>query len=130
MKFMTDVDLAKYKSLYLKTAGDNLLKLRDNLELLKTDPENKKAAFEMFRLFHSLKSQNFFMGFEKTARLCKIFEDFFRRINAGENKFNPDKITLVTDTLTDLEKSIVEINRNNSEIDFTREIINLENKLI
>ena len=129
INYMTDFNLAAYKSLYLKTAREHIANLRINLELLKADPADKKVIYEVFRLFHSLKSQNYFMGFEKTAHLCKIFENFFRAINESKKTFNPQISPVILKTVADLEHSLNEIDKNNNEIDLTPNIINLENGL-
>src|SRR3989344_4112583 len=119
---MTNIDLAAYKSLYLKTAREHVNNLKKNLQLLNTDPTDKKAIFEMFRLFHSLKSQNFFMGFEKTAQLCKVFEDFFRDINDGKKIYNPNLSDLILRALKKLEDSFIAIEQSNRELDLTQNI--------
>ena len=74
---MSDLDFATYKSLYLKTAREHISDLKNNLTLLNGKPDDKQAIYEVFRLFHSLKSQNYFMGFEKNTQLCKVLEGFF-----------------------------------------------------
>ena len=126
---MTNIDLAAYKSLYLKTAREHVNNLKKNLQLLNTDPTDKKAIFEMFRLFHSLKSQNFFMGFEKTAQLCKVFEDFFREINEGKKTYKLDMSNITFKTIDELENSLNQIDTNNSETDLSQYIISLGNNL-
>lgn len=127
---MDHIDLATYKSLYLKTAREHVDNLKKNLELLNAEPTDKKAIFEMFRLFHSLKSQNFFMGFEKTALLCKVFEDFFRQINDGKNMYKDEFSNIISEGIEKLENSLNLIDKNNNELDLAQNIISLENKLV
>ncbi|OGK10520.1 hypothetical protein A2767_04640 [Candidatus Roizmanbacteria bacterium RIFCSPHIGHO2_01_FULL_35_10] len=126
---MVHIDLATYKSLYLKTAREHVDNLKKNLELLNTDQSDKKAIFELFRLFHSLKSQNFFMGFEKTAHLCKIFEEFFRQINEGKKMYKTEVSNVVSTGIEKLENSLNLIDKNNSEPDLSPDIINLATKI-
>jgi len=126
---MTNLDLVTYKSLYLKTAREHVNDLKKNLALLNSNPTDKQPIYEVFRLFHSLKSQNYFMGFEKTAQLCKVFEQFFRDINDGKKIYNPNLSDLILRALKKLEDSFIAIEQSNRELDLTQDIINLETKL-
>lgn len=127
---MTDLDLVTYKSLYLKTAREHVTDLKKNLTLLNANPSDKQPIYEVFRLFHSLKSQNYFMGFEKTAQLCKIFEQFFREINDGKKNYNPNLSDLILIALKKLENSFIAIEQNNNEADLAQDTISLENSLM
>lgn len=127
---MPSIDLAAYKDLYLKTARDHVSNLKKNLDIINLDPDNKKGVFELFRLFHSLKSQNHFMGFEKSAHLCKVFEDYFRRVNDGEKKYLTVMTGPVTEAINKIENSLNEIEKLNTETDLSQDIINFENKML
>ncbi len=126
---MNNIDLSNYKSLHLKTSREYLSDIKKNLESLNTNPADKKIIYEIFRLFHSLKSQNFFMGYEKSAHLCKSFEDYFRAINDGKNTYLPKHTTTIMECVRILESSLDSIEKNNSELDLSKDIINLEAKL-
>ena len=126
---MVNLDLAKYKNLYLQTARDHIIDLKKNLALLDANPTDKQIIYEVFRLFHSLKSQNYFMGFEQTAKFCKVFEQFFRDINDGKKIYNPNLSDLILMALNKLENSFIAIEQSNRELDLTQDIINLETKL-
>ena len=126
---MTNLDLAKYKSLYLKTAREHLIDLKKNLFQLNQNPTDQHLIYEVFRLFHSVKSQNYFMGFEKTANFCKALESFFRAIKEGKRNYDPTKSQVIQDTFTKLENSLANIEKDNTEIDLSQDIINLEEKL-
>src|SRR3989338_1853905 len=106
---MVNLDLAKYKNLYLQTARDHIIDLKKNLALLDANPTDKQIIYEVFRLFHSLKSQNYFMGFEQTAKFCKVFEQFFRDINDGKKIYNPNLSDLILMALNKLENSFIAI---------------------
>ena len=123
---MTNLDLRDYKSLYLKTAREHLANLKKNMEMLNANPTDKKALYEVFRFFHSLKSQNLFMGYEKMGRLCKVFEDYFRQINDGEKKYKNEISGTITEVVVKLENSLDEIEKNNVEKDLTQDIINYQ----
>lgn len=126
---MTNLDLAKYKSLYLKTAREHLSDLKKNLFQLNQNPTDQQLIYEIFRLFHSLKSQNYFMGFEKTANFCKALESFFRAIKEGERTYDPTKSQVIQSTFTKLENSLDNIEKDNKEIDLSADIISLERDL-
>lgn len=126
---MTDLDLATYKSLYLQTAREHVSDLKKNLELLNQDPLNQQLIYEIFRLFHSLKSQNYFMGFEKTAHLCKVSEKYFHKINSGEKIYQPSLYNIILHAIGKLENSIDTIDKQNNEVDLTQDIMNLETNL-
>lgn len=127
---MTDVDLATYKNLYLQTARDHLINLRKNLALLGADPANNQEIYEVFRLFHSLKSQNFFMGFEKTAQLCKALEHYFREIKEERKTYDPAVSNIILNFIEKIEGSIDSIDKHNVEIDLSQDIINLEKGIL
>ncbi len=126
---MISIDLSSYKDLYLKTTREYLNELRSNLNLLNMDPTNKELIYEVFRLSHSLKSQNYFMGFIKTADLFHVVEQYFRQIKDGNNNYSVDLTQTITDTITKLENSINNIEKNNIEVDLSQDIINLKGKL-
>ena len=127
---MVNLDLAKYKNLYLQTARDHIIDLKKNLALLDANPTDKQIIYEVFRLFHSLKSQNYFMGFEQTAHFCKTLEVYMRKINEGELIYQPALSHLILEVITKLENSLVSIEKENKEIDLSSDIISLENTLV
>lgn len=126
---MSDIDLAKYKTLYLQTAREHLTDIKKNLVLLDQNKESPQLIYEIFRLFHSLKSQNYFMGFGKTAWLCKAVEEYFKSVKDGKTNYQISFSGIILDVIAKLEKSLQSIEIANSEIDFTAEIINLEKQL-
>jgi len=123
---MTDLDLATYKNLYLKTARQHINDLKNNIAVLNLNSTDKKVIYEVFRLFHSFKSQNYFMGFQKTAHLCKVFEKFFQEINEGKKIYNPGMSNIIFDGIRKLENSLNAIDENNTEVDLVQDIINLQ----
>ena len=127
---MVNLDLAKYKNLYLQTAREHLIDIKKNLALLDANPTDKQVIYEVFRLFHSLKSQNYFMGFEQTAHFCKILEVYLRKINQGESIYQPALSHFILEAIIKLENSLVSIEKKNKEIDFSSDIISLEKALI
>jgi len=127
---MVNLDLAKYKNLYLQTAREHLIDIKKNLALLDANPTDKQVIYEVFRLFHSLKSQNYFMGFEQTAHFCKILEVYLRKINQGESIYQPALFHLILEAIIKLENSLASIEKENKEIDLSSDIISLEKALI
>jgi len=77
---MTPIDMSAYKDLYVETAREYIETLKKNLTLLNENTTNKEAIYEMFRSYHSLKSQSHAMGYMKTAEFCKLLEDYFQSL--------------------------------------------------
>ncbi|OGK12184.1 hypothetical protein A3C98_04395 [Candidatus Roizmanbacteria bacterium RIFCSPHIGHO2_02_FULL_37_15] len=126
---MTDLDLVAYKGLYLETARQHLSDLKNNLLQLNQSPTDQKIIYEIFRLFHSLKSQNYFMGFEKTANLCKVAENYFREIKDGARNYNSNFSHIIQDAILKIENSLTSIEKENKETDISSDIISLESNL-
>ncbi len=126
---MGSIDLAAYKNLYLQTAREHLSGLKKNLQLLNQDTANQQIVYELFRLFHSLKSQNYFMGFEKNAHLCKLFEGFFREIKEQKRIYDPVNSILILKAVALLENSLDLIEKESKEIDLSGDIINFQDSL-
>ena len=126
---MTNIDFATYKTLYLHTAREHLSDIKKNLSLLNQSTEKQELIYEIFRLFHSLKSQNYFMGFEKTALLCKSFEGYFHKLKEGQAKYNTAVSEIILAVTDKIEKSLASIEQENKEIDLSSDIINLEHRL-
>lgn len=123
---MISIDLSSYKDLYLKTAREYISEFKSNLNLLNMDPTNKELIYEVFRLSHSLKSQNYFMGFTKTADLFHVVEQYFRQIKDGGNNYSVDLSPTIVDVIAKFENSINSIEKNNTEADLSQDVINLK----
>lgn len=126
---MISIDLASYKDLYLKTTREYISELKSNLNLLNMDTTNKELIYEVFRLLHSLKSQNYFMSFTKTADLFHIMEQYFRSIKDGINTYSTDFFPQISQSISKLENSVNNIEKNNVEIDLSAELEPLKQKL-
>lgn len=126
---MIDADLATYKNLFLQVAGEHLVNIRKNLDLLKTNPQDSHVIYEIFRLFHSLKSQNFFMGFEKTAKLAKTLETYFRGIKDGHRVYNPALLSSILNAINRLEDSLRSIEKSDVELDLNQDVTNFEGSI-
>ena len=126
---MTNIDFATYKTLYLHTAREHLSDIKKNLSLLNQSTEKQELIYEIFRLFHSLKSQNYFMGFEKTALLCKSVEGYFHKLKESQAKYNTAVSEIILAVTDKFEKSLASIEQENKEIDLSSDIINLEHRL-
>lgn len=126
---MTNIDFATYKTLYLQTAREHLSDIKKNLSQFNQTTENQEIIYEIFRLFHSLKSQNYFMGFEKTALLCKTVEGYFHKLKEGQTKFNTSVSSIILGVMAKIENSLNSIEQENKEIDLSSDIISLEHNL-
>lgn len=113
---MAPIDLSAYKNLYLESSRDYLEMMKKNLATLNSDPTNKKAMYELFRGAHSLKSQNYAMGYKNTADLCKTLEDFFQKIYEGNSEYFSSLSQSISTVLLQIENNLDHISRRNTEI--------------
>ncbi len=126
---MATVDLSAYKNLYIESSREYLEIMKKNLTELNKDPLNKEATYELFRCAHSLKSQNYAMGYKNTAELCKSLEDFFHKINDGYGLYRASLSESITSVVSQLESNLDHINKRNNEIISLHQINNLKHKL-
>ncbi len=126
---MSTIDLSSYKNLYLETGREFIVSLRKNIDTLNSDTANKAAIYEIFRSFHSLKSQSYAMGYTTTAEFCKLLEDYFHTINDGVKPYSQQLSPILLAAVTSIESSMDHIARLNSESDLTALSNSLKHKL-
>lgn len=122
---MSPVDLSSYKSLFIHTAKEFLENLKKNLNLLQQNTTDKTAIYEIFRSAHTIKGQCLTMRYPKTAQLAKTIEDTFHKMNDGTLAFSPDMIPVISKTISSIEQSIHNIEKNNNELDLSFTLIEL-----
>ncbi|OGK16085.1 hypothetical protein A2774_01800 [Candidatus Roizmanbacteria bacterium RIFCSPHIGHO2_01_FULL_39_12c] len=126
---MPNPDLTTYKTLYLQTAREHLRDLKKDLTLLNQTPQDQHLVYEIFRLFHSLKSQNYFMGFQNTGNFCKTLETYFRKIKDGFTAYHPAVSNIIIESIVQIENSLNMIEKNGLEKDLHFEISSFEKRL-
>lgn len=119
-------DLSSFKNLFLKTAHEYLENLKTGFAALSSDPSNKEIIGEVYISAHSLKSQSWAMGYTQTAALCSIIEMTLREIKEGKKIISKDLLTSLLTALEPLERSIDNIEHENTEIDLESHINRLE----
>lgn len=126
---MVTVDVATYKPLYLKTSHEYISEFNKNLDLLNQKQTDPTLIYEVFRLAHSLKSQNLIMGFVKTADLCKTLEEYFHAVKDNKIVYKSENYPIIQNAMQNVQKSIDNIDKSNIEIDLNTETTNLRTKL-
>ena len=118
---MVDNDLSSYKPLFLKSAFGCLDYLRANISNVQHDSLIQK---EVMRMFHTLKSQNIFMGYLSAGNYCMLLEKIMTQVVNGQliidqelfKKLN-NSVNLVEEFLRQIEKENVEIDLQNASAD-------------
>lgn len=119
---MAGINMNSYKDLYLKTAGEHLTTLSNNIVVLKENKNNAIALELLHRCSHSLKSQSLIMGYLTLGELAKTLELFFKQIIESKNIISTEHINLIYETIPRMQKSLEHIKRENTEIDLSGDI--------
>ncbi len=119
-------DLMQYKGLYIQTAKDLINSIKSDINVLTTDPGNRKAIENLHRNFHSLKSQSLVMGFNSLGIVNKHLEHIFLSVKEKKHGLNKELIETVYKIVFNMEKSILQIEAETAEIDLSADIAALE----
>lgn len=120
------MDTQSYKQLYIITAQEHIKILKKNIDLLKNQLDNRDAVDQIHLHAHSFKSQNMIMGYEKMGTVCQHIEVLFRGIKEGARKTTHEEINKISEIIDSLNNSLKNIENNNSELDLTKKIAELE----
>lgn len=93
--------------------------IKSHMKILAQNPYNKRSLEEVFRLVHTLKSQNFAMGLPRSAELCKSMELIMRMLRETKHTFSQTLDFLFTEALKHLEISLDHIEKGGDEEDPT-----------
>ncbi len=126
---MQNNNLVQYKQLYLETARQYLGKIETDLKRLKIDDPGQVLVNELYMSAHSLGSQNFAMGYNSTAKLCKVIESFLASKRLEKNPIPIEKINTMLESVKWIRDSVDNIDMSNQELDLSLKNKELETTL-
>lgn len=107
--------LSSYKNLYIETAKVYLHNLEKDIEILSKDPKDNYALQDTYICAHSLKSQSAVMGFIEVETLSQVIERLFHDIRENKIMLTGELLTLLKHALHGLNRSILHIEKDNTE---------------
>lgn len=127
---MAQIDLSSYKGLYVKTAREYIVKMRDALTQLKNQPDSKDAIESLFISVHSIKGQSQVMGYQETGRLSSVVEITYRAAKEGQKIITPAILDGTASAIDWLDKSVNSIELEGKEIELTVPIESVQSSLL
>lgn len=115
------IDISEYKSLYITTARDLIVIMKQTLEGLKTDPCNKHLICEFHRAAHSFKSQSLVMGYTKSGIAAKLLEQIFRDMKEQSACVTEKTLPIFGRIVHKLGESVSSIEQQQGELDLAAE---------
>lgn len=92
--------------IYSQEANKALQNIKSAFEELKTDPNNQKKIFKLYRAAHTLKSSSFQMGYYPVGYVASLVCDMLREVKVKKIIITPEKLAFLEDFIGSLEKSI------------------------
>jgi len=124
-----NMDVSKYRDMFLSEAKDNLQLLNDSLLKLERNPDDLEPVNEMFRAAHSLKGMAATMRYNKLTKLCHAIEDVLDDVRKKEKDLTPEMIETLFECLDNLELSIRKVSENRDEADVAGSLLKLSDLL-
>lgn len=123
---MDSNDLSSFKGLYLKTARDYIVSMKDNVDRLKANHQDQQAITDMHIIAHSLKSQSLVMGYSKMGKGSEQIEKIFSAIKNGGKVVTPILLDQISSVIEKFIESLSHIETTDTEIDTSKNITELE----
>lgn len=125
---MGQTDIDSYHHLFIKSAKNCLITLKNNFALYitslpKFDPF---VVSEMFRMAHMLKGQAAAMGYKNTAHYCLTLQRVFEEIQEKKLILNSKQLFKIQQAINILNQNLLNIEQQKKEIDFSQ-LNNLQN---
>jgi len=120
---MVDNDLSSYKPLFLKSAFGCLDYLKANISKVNTDTFIQK---EILRMYHTLKSQNLFMGYMSAGNYCLLLEKVMFQVVNDQLTIDETLFKKLSDSVLLLQQFLNQIEKENIEIDLQEATSDLE----
>ena len=115
------IDIAEYKTLYIKTARDLIRSMQTALQQMNNEACNQYAIGNFHRAAHSFKSQSLVMGYTQTGLVAKVLEQLFRDMKEQISCATQQTISLIEHTVQKLDDSLISIENQTGELDFAQE---------
>ena len=126
---MADIDLAKFKDLYLKTARDYVTQIRSGVQNLMTKPDDQIAIEQVHIGGHSLKSQSSVMGFVGIAALSRHIELASKAMIGEKLRLTHEQLDALVHVCDVFTTRLDAIERGESEGDLSQEVAAVESAI-
>lgn len=123
---MTKDDIAKFRELYLQTAGAYLRDLESNLMMFALDHQNITAVKNIHLASHSLAGQSTMMGYVDMSTYAGLIEKVFRANKESGTEIADDVLSLITEAVKIMQESLKRIEATGEEIKMPTEIEKLK----
>lgn len=123
---MTNINIADFKKLYVKTAREYVKSLQENLRRVKHDKKFQDSLIILHRNAHSLKGQSIVMGYNETATLAHLLENIFYVAQGKKTILTDEVIVLIKNSIDKILVSLQSIEKNGKEINLSEQVKNLE----
>lgn len=123
---MGGTDISTFKALFVSTARDQLVVMKENLQHLQSDLKNAQAIEKVFIASHSLKGESFAIGHMSTGTLCQMVEKIFYAAKEQQLVLTLDLLAAVNTAVSKVEESIACIEKENKELVLNEEVMRLE----
>jgi two-component system chemotaxis sensor kinase CheA len=124
-----DINLASYKPLFLTSARENLLGMKEAVATLIATPQDSQALEELFIKSHSLKGQSMTMGYTGVAKVNLAIEHYTRSIRDGKSHLDPSVLPHIARACEQLSSALLLIEQQDKEPLLAEIITNLEKRL-
>lgn len=94
---------------FVREAKEQITELNNALLALESDPDDREAMDQIFRIAHTLKGNAGAMGFDGVSNLAHAVEDLLDEIREGHLQVTPDRMDLIFAGVDTIEAILGEI---------------------
>jgi chemotaxis protein histidine kinase CheA len=123
---LDQADIVKYKGLYLQTAKAYVTDMQRNITLMISGSEHPETAGVIHIAAHSLTTQSLLMNYIHIGNAASLFEKIFKAKIDGAFTMQSTILSSIDLLLKKMQNSLFEIEKNNTEIDLSGDIKQLE----
>ena len=115
-------DQAKYKSLYLQTARQYVIELKDGLNQLGTGNGTDEVVASLHRAAHSLGSQSAMMSYDSMQTISSTLEKIFKARVEKKIDISDALLANLVSAVNEMEKCLNSIDTDTKEIDLSKTV--------
>ena len=115
-------DQAKYKSLYLQTARQYVIELKDGLNQLGTGNGTDEVVASLHRAAHSLGSQSAMMSYDSMQTISSTLEKIFKARVEKKIDISDTLLADLVAAVNEMEKCLNSIDTDTKEIDLSKTV--------
>lgn len=123
---MTNIDVAQYKGLFIKTSIENLVSFNDSFEKYKNNTQDHDALDLMFRSIHSIKGKSLAIGYEAIGELAREIEEVLYNVKEGKISFNNNLKMSIEEGMKVIDSFIHSVKFDNTQPDVHTQIENIK----